>query len=69
MIQFEQEVEMKQKRQKEKIEFEVKNSESSETMKKSRKRFAIRKLDWMKEFLTDIKESVSREVKKIIRTQ
>ena len=82
--QFEQETELKRKKKIEKTEFELRNYDLPETMKNIKnkeicdlrqktnemeQKKMIRKLDGMKEIRTDFKEGVSKEVKKILRTQ
>ena len=82
--QFEQEIELKRRKKREKIEFELKNSELPETMKNMKKmdisdlrqkinemeqKKMIRKLDRIKEIRSDIKEGVSKEVKKNLSMQ
>ena len=82
--QFEKEIELKRKKKIEKIDFELKNYELPETMKnmnnkeiydlrqkinEMEQKKMIRKLDRIKEIRTDIKEGVSKEVKKILRMQ
>ncbi len=82
--QFEQEIEVKRRKKIEKIELELKNGELPEIIKNMKKmeisdlrqkinemeeKKMFRKLDRIKEIRTDIKEGVSKEVKKILRTQ
>ena len=84
MNQFEQEIELKRRKKIEKLEFDLKNDDLPDTMKSMKKKEIsdlrqkinemeqkkmIRKLDRIKEIRTDIKEGVSKEVKKILRTQ
>ena len=82
--QFEQEIEVKRRKKIRKIELELKNGELPETIKNIKKmeisdlrpkinemeqKKMIPKLDRIKEIRTDIKEGVSKEIKKILRTQ
>ena len=84
LTQFEQEIEVKRRKKIEKIELELKNGELPETIKNMKKmeisglrqqinemeqKKMILKLDRIKEIRTDIKEGVSKEVKKLLRTQ